>query len=83
MNLFHRGSEFFVEVTSAKTRRTINFWLLILWLIPGSVIWFLLKDALWFVGFMSLYAIWISHWTAYSAETPVEEELEDIANHED
>jgi len=23
---------------------------------------------------MSLYAIWVSHWTNFSAETPVEEE---------
>jgi hypothetical protein len=44
------------------------------WLTAGTVIWFLLRDDLWFVGFMSIYAIWVSHATGWAAETPVEEE---------
>ena len=66
--------EWIVRISSAQQRRTIHYWLTILWLTVGSVAWFLLQDALWFVGFMSLYAIWISHLTGWSAETPVEEE---------
>lgn len=66
--------ERFVDSTTAKQRRALNFWLFILWLIPGTIIWLILADALWFVGFMSLYAIWITHWTGFSAETPVEQE---------
>lgn len=60
--------------TTARTRRAINFWFFIFWLIPGSLIWFELKNALWFVGFMSLYALWATHFGAFSAETPVEQE---------
>lgn len=73
--------EAFVNRTTALQRRALNFWLFILWLIPGTVIWIILKDALWFVGFMSLYAIWITHWTGFSAETPVE--TEDVERVED
>ena len=37
-------------------------------------LWVILRDVLWFVGFMSLYAIWITHLAGWAAETPVEEE---------
>lgn len=74
--------ELFVARTTAKQRRALNFWLFVLWLIPGTVIWVLLRDALWFVGFMSIYAIWITHWSGYSAETPVENEDIEIAKEE-
>lgn len=43
-----------------------------MWIVPGFFIWFVLKNALWFVGFMSIYAIWSTHFGAFSAETPVE-----------
>ncbi len=72
--IFHGPSDWFVANTSARMRAALNFWLLILWFVPGAVIWFMLKDALWFVGFMSIYAIWVSHWGGFSAETPVESE---------
>ena len=32
----------------------------------------ILRNALWFVGFMSLYAIWVTHLAGWAAETPVE-----------
>ena len=66
--------EWLTDRTNAKQRRTVHYWLTILWLTAGTVFWFVLRDVLWFVGFMSLYAIWISHLTGWSAETPVEEE---------
>jgi hypothetical protein len=75
--LFYGPSDRLVYKTSARFRRALNFWLLILWLVPGTVIWFLLKDALWFVGFMSIYALWSTHFGAWSAETPVEPENDD------
>lgn len=71
---FYWPSEHLVAHTDARTRRAINFWLLVLWLLPGTALWLALRDALWFVGFMSLYAIWITHFGSYSAETPVEAE---------
>lgn len=69
-----RASEWFVRRTTAKSRRALNFWLFLIWLVPGTAVWLWLRDALWFVGFMSLYAIWVTHWSGFSAETPVEEE---------
>lgn len=62
------------RLTTAKQRRVVHFWLTALWLTAGSVLWVFLRNALWFVGFMSLYAIWISHVAGWSAETPAEVE---------
>ena len=42
----------------------------------GDVLWIVLRHDLWFVGFMSLYAIWITHLAGWAAETPVESEDE-------
>lgn len=72
--IFFAPSDWFVKKTSARSRQAINFWLLLLWLFPGFAIWFVLKSALWFVGFMSIYAIWTTHWGGFSAETPTEDE---------
>jgi hypothetical protein len=47
---------------------------------PGALIWLTLRNALWFVGFMSVWAIWVGHLGAVAAETPVEEEDEDGAD---
>jgi len=66
--------EWAVQRTSAKTRRMLHYWATALWLTAGTVIWIVLRDVLWFVGFMSLYAIWITHLAGWAAETPVEEE---------
>jgi hypothetical protein len=66
----------FARRTTAKQRRAIHFWLTVLWLGPGTVLWFFIRDYLWFVGFMSLYAIWITHLAGWSAETPAEVEEE-------
>jgi hypothetical protein len=45
----------------------------------GLVAWILLRNALWFVGFMSLYAIWITPLAGWAAETPVEPETDNAA----
>ena len=68
------SSEWVVERTNAKQRRTLHYWLTIIWFTAGSALWIIWRDALWFVGFMSLYAIWISHLAGWAAETPVEAE---------
>jgi hypothetical protein len=68
------SGEWVVTRTSAKQRRQMHYWLTVLWFTLGTAVWILLRDALWFVGFMSLYAIWISHLAGWAAETPVEEE---------
>ena len=76
MNKWVSG-EWFVEVTTAKRRRVLHYWFTILWLTFGTVVWLVLRDALWFVGFMSLYAIWVTHLAGWAAETPVEPEAEE------
>jgi hypothetical protein len=60
------------RVASAKQRQIIHNWLTIFWLSIGLATWIVLGDALRFVGFMSLYAIWITHLAGWAAETPVE-----------
>jgi hypothetical protein len=69
--------EWFIERTSAKRRRVLHYWATIVWLTVGLVAWVILRDALWFVGFMSLYAIWVTHIAGWAAETPVEAEVAD------
>ena len=66
--------EWFIDRTSARHRRILHYWATIVWLTVGSAAWIILRDALWFVGFMSLYAIWITHIAGWAAETPVEAE---------
>jgi hypothetical protein len=68
--------EWFIERTSARRRRVLHYWATILWLTIGLVAWVTLRNALWFVGFMSLYAIWVTHIAGWAAETPVEAEQE-------
>ena len=66
--------EWFVEKTNARRRRIIHYWATVLWFTVGLISWIVLRDALWFVGFMSLYAIWVTHLAGWAAETPVEAE---------
>jgi hypothetical protein len=68
--------EWFIDRTSARRRRILHYWATIIWLTVGSAAWIILRDALWFVGFMSLYAIWITHIAGWAAETPVEPEAD-------
>jgi hypothetical protein len=75
MHKFLTG-EWVVEHTSARERRVIHYWFTILWFTVGLALWIVLRHELWFVGFMSLYAIWITHLAGWAAETPVEPEEE-------
>jgi hypothetical protein len=68
--------EWIIKRTNAKQRRILHYWLTIAWFTVGFGLWLVLRDALWFVGFMSLYAIWITHLAGWAAETPVESEDE-------
>ena len=75
--------EWFIDRTSARRRRILHYWATIIWLTIGSVAWIILRDALWFVGFMSLYAIWVTHIAGWAAETPVEREDDAPAGSDD
>ena len=66
--------EWIVDRTDARQRRILHYWFTVFWFTIGLVLWILLREDLWFVGFMSLYAIWISHLAGWAAESPVEEE---------
>lgn len=66
--------EWVIHRTNAKQRRVVHYWLTVLWLTVGLALWIILRNALWFVGFMSLYAIWVTHLAGWAAETPVENE---------
>jgi hypothetical protein len=44
-----------------------QFALFLVWLGPGAVVSWFLKASVPWVTFMSLYAIVISHWTAYQS----------------
>lgn len=69
--------EWVIKHTSARQRRVIHYWFTLLWFTVGLALWIVLRHDLWFVGFMSLYAIWVTHLAGWAAETPVEPELED------
>ncbi len=59
----------------AKSRRKIHLGLMALWFVQIGVV-FVLPTA-WqvpYVIFCSVYANFATHWSAYSAETPVETE---------
>ena len=66
--------EWVIDRTSARQRRIAHYWLTIIWFTVGLAVWLVLRNALWFVGLMSLYAIWITHLAGWAAETPVEPE---------
>jgi len=69
--------EWLITRTNAQQRRIIHYWFTLLWFSVGTVVWIIERDSLWFVGFMSLYAIWVTHLAGWAAETPVEPEGED------
>jgi len=68
--------EWIIHRTNARQRRVMHYWLTIVWFTVGLALWIVLRHALWFVGFMSLYAIWVTHLAGWAAETPVEPEDE-------
>jgi hypothetical protein len=68
------SGEWVVHYTTAKQRRLLHYWFTIIWFTVGLAVWIILRNELWFVGFMSLYAIWVTHLAGWAAETPVEPE---------
>ena len=66
--------EWIVDRTDARQRRILHYWFTLFWFTIGLVLWIVLREDLWFVGLMSLYAIWISHLAGWAAESPVEDE---------
>lgn len=71
--LFYGPGDWLAQA-AARTRRAIAAWMLIVCLFPGVPLWLVLRNALWFVGFMSIIALVFGAWGVLSAETPVEPE---------
>jgi hypothetical protein len=71
--IYHAPGDWIVRRTTARDRRSLNAWLLIIvtLTVPLRFEW---KDAVWMVWALSEVAILISLFTNVSAETPVEHE---------
>lgn len=72
--LFFYPGDKLARYSTARQRRALAAWALIFWLGPGLVLWLFLLNALWFVGLMSLVALWWTGWSTIGTETPVEEQ---------
>jgi len=69
--------EWIVDRTNARQRRILHYWPTLLWFTVGLALWAVLRNDLWFVGFIHVPdAIWITHLAGWAAETPVEPEDE-------
>ena len=69
---FYGPGDWLAERTTPRLRRAVSAWVALFWLGPGFVLWLWLRDALWFVGLMSVVALWLSGLGMVAAETPVE-----------
>lgn len=72
--LFYGPGDWLASRTSRRGRCAFATWVMILWLGPGTAAWLLLLHELWFIGWMSLVALWLSAFAMVAAETPVEHE---------
>lgn len=72
--VFYAPGDWLANRLTVRQRRAVSAWLLIVWLVPGLPIWVVLRSALWFVGFMSLFALWWTGLATVAGETPVEAE---------
>lgn len=72
--IFYTPGDWLAQRSTARTRRALAAWALIFWLGPGFALWILLLHQLWFVGLMSLVALWWTGWSTIGTETPVEKE---------
>ena len=59
----------------ARHRRRIHAWLMAVWAVQMVAVWFLpVSMRVMYLVIVSIYANFVGHWGAYSAETPVEHE---------
>ncbi len=57
---------------SPQTGRRVHLALLIAWIVPGLPVSFYLRESVPWLVFLSVYAIIVSHASAWSAERPSE-----------
>lgn len=66
---------------TAHRLRRFHAWHLFVWIIPGGIASWLLRDSVAWVSFLSWYAICITSlttWQSARAETAIEEEREEL-----
>lgn len=76
-SVFFGPGDWLVRHTNARVRLAVCCWVSIFWLTVGFVLWLWLRNSLWFVGFMSITALWMTGGTMVGTETPTE--VEDAA----
>ena len=74
--LFYWPGDWLCEHTTARQRLAVACWVSIFWLPPGPGFWMWLfwLHALWFVGLMSIAALWLTGLAMVGTETPNKEE---------
>ena len=72
--IYYAPGDWLAAHSSTRGRRALAAWVLILCIFPGIPAWYVLREALWFVGFLSIVALILAMWGVVSAETPVEQE---------
>lgn len=71
---FYGPGDWLATRYTARQRRAVAAWLLILSVFPFTPLTYFWKDAVWMVWVLSILAIWISLATIVTGETPVEKE---------
>lgn len=75
-NIFYWPGDWLQANTTQRQRLAVACWVSIFWLPPGPgfFMWLFWIHSLWFVGLMSVVALWMTGLTMVGAETPVEKE---------
>lgn len=74
-NIFFFPGDWLAEQTTARTRRTLATWVLILSIVPLTPIWIaFFFSSVPFLAAVSIAALWLAAWGIAAAESPVENE---------
>lgn len=74
--VFYAPGDWLAGRTTVRFRRAVGVWLLIAWIVPGLPLWIIWRYEIWFIGFMSIFALWWTGFSTIGTETPVEIEQE-------
>jgi hypothetical protein len=72
--LFYKPGDWLAGKFSARTRRSVAAWIIILTIVPGMPLTYIWKDDVWMVWLLSMIALVVGAWGIAAAETPVESE---------
>lgn len=74
MTFFYGPGDWLGSRFTARTRRAIAAWTMILLICPVTPVTYLWKDQVWMIWLVSMVALVLAMWGVVSAETPVEKE---------